>query len=82
MRSQIVMNAVTNALKYSLHDVGITARRAGECIVVEVTDSGPGLRGQTLAQLMTEFGGNGSVGARGGGGAIRSSGMCIGFRSA
>ena len=43
-------------------------------LVVEVTDCGPGLRGQTLPQLLVEFGGDGG-GARAG--PIRSSGMGI-----
>jgi K+-sensing histidine kinase KdpD len=74
---QIVMNAVSNAMKYTpagAHDgIAITARLDAPGLVVEVTDCGPGLRGLTLAQLVTEFGGIGSESARQG--VIRSSGM-------
>ncbi len=45
---------------------------AAPSLVVEVTDCGLGLRGQTLSQLVTEFGGIGSESARQG--VIRSSG--------
>ena len=77
-RAQIVLNAVTNAVKYTpphAHaGVAVTARLgpAAASLLVEVADCGPGLRGQTLSQLVTEFGGIGSESARQG--VIRSSG--------
>ena len=56
--AQIVLNAVTNAVKYTPPRAGvaITARLgpAASSLLVEVTDAGPGLRGQTLSQLVEE----------------------------
>ena len=69
-RAQIVLNAVTNAVKYTpphAHaGVAVTARLgpAAASLLVEVADCGPGLRGQTLSQLVEEFGGNGSAQVR------------------
>lgn len=81
VRAQIVMNAISNAVKFTppgaADGVSITARVSGRNqLVIDVTDAGPGLR-QTLAQLMTEFGGNGSVPQREG--VIRSSGTITGI---
>ncbi len=63
--AQIVLNAVANAVKYTPPRAGvaITARLgpAASSLLVEVTDAGPGLRGQTLSQLVEEFGGNGTA---------------------
>ena len=53
---------------------GAGAATAPRELVIEVTDAGPGLRGQTLAQLTTEFGGGGTDPTRYG---IRSSGTGI-----
>jgi K+-sensing histidine kinase KdpD len=79
---QIIMNAVSNAQKYSpataAGSITVVARvdSPAQLLVVEVTDRGPGLRGQTLAQLVTEFGGIDSRNSERRG-AIRSSGMGI-----
>jgi CheY-like chemotaxis protein len=79
---QIIMNAVSNAQKYSpataAGSIAVVARvdSPAQLLVVEVTDRGPGLRGQTLAQLVTEFGGIDSRNSERRG-AIRSSGMGI-----
>ncbi len=80
VRAQIVMNAISNAVKYtppgSTEGVTVTATldAVSDHIVVDVTDCGPGLRGQSLAELVNEFGGTPNTR---GGGAIRSSGMGI-----
>ena len=56
---QVVMNGLTNAAKYCPDGdtvVALTATiTAGGGLLIEVLDSGPGLRGRTLADLSQEF---------------------------
>jgi Histidine kinase-, DNA gyrase B-, and HSP90-like ATPase len=82
--AQIVMNALTNAVKHTPHAaseaISVTVRvDASRKFVIEVADRGPGLRGQTLEELKAEFGGGsgGDFVAWQPLGAIRSSGMGI-----
>ena len=78
---QILINAVTNAVKYtptgSPEPITMAAHldATASRLVIEVTDCGRGLRGQTLKQLLVEFAGNGALSPRAG--AIRSSGLGI-----
>ena len=83
MRWQIVTNALTNAIKYTAPgpdgpggiSMSASVDAAARQLVIEVADRGPGLRGQTLAQLKTEFGGFGGAPVSRSG--IRSSGLGI-----
>ena len=73
------MNGLSNAVKHTPHGetdgITLTARLDGALTLqVEVCDRGPGLRGQTMEQLKTEFGGDGRAQQRTGTG-IRSSGL-------
>ena len=87
MRSQIIMNVVNNAASLSPLSgdrvLSVTAwLPRPDMLQIEVADRGPGLRGQTMAQLTTEFNGSydhvaGSIEAPGRATGIRSSGMGI-----
>lgn len=54
---QVLMNFVSNALKYSPEggDVVITAKRAGDTVSVSVTDHGMGISREDQKQLFTKF---------------------------
>ncbi|HEX9094203.1 MAG TPA: response regulator, partial [Coriobacteriia bacterium] len=54
---QVLMNFVSNALKYSPAggDVTISARRAGDCVNVSVQDHGIGIGREDQKQLFTKF---------------------------
>ena len=79
-RTQILMNALSNAVKYTpltaTEGISVSASpgAGGGDLVITVADRGTGLHGQTLAQLRNEFSGVGSAVRQS---AIRSSGLGI-----
>ncbi|MEX8492409.1 ATP-binding protein, partial [Sphaerotilus sp.] len=53
---QIVLNLLSNAVKFTHHgQVALTARRSGDTVHIEVTDTGPGMAAAELAQLFAPF---------------------------
>jgi histidine kinase len=55
--AQIVSNYLSNALRYAPagSPVGLSARRLGDAVVIAVTDEGPGLPRDQLAQIFERF---------------------------
>lgn len=52
---QVIINLVSNALNHGAPPVGITARRAEDSAVIDVTDHGPGVPAKELAGLFEPF---------------------------
>jgi signal transduction histidine kinase/CheY-like chemotaxis protein len=53
---QVVLNLLSNAIKFTDHGrVTLAARREGEVVHVTVSDTGPGMGPQELAQLFAPF---------------------------
>jgi len=54
---QVLLNLLSNALKYSGDDaqITVTGRQEGEMLVLGVTDTGPGIPQEQLSQLFQKF---------------------------
>ncbi|MDX1657385.1 MAG: HAMP domain-containing sensor histidine kinase [Nitriliruptorales bacterium] len=63
---QILINLVSNAVKYSEGPIRVVARRPDDDILIDVVDEGPGLTRQEIDEIFEKFHrGNAATGTRG-----------------